>query len=252
MLCTLAQPVLAALVEARREWATVPALAERSRLDEETVHRVVEDLRIRGYLDVWWTKRPLPVVTFSAWGAFTLGYRLHDDGADRPRRRWVRAESKGEPPRRRRPRPREEGAELVDQLADPGPAPDVVAEEAEEADARAEELRIRREKRGLPLREDDVPRPTIILTGHSLATWNETDEGNVPSGYCPEANRRRERNEVPRASCPCKRDHLRKLRPALCPGCRGRELTRSTFCARCRRWGWDPFFHPAQETKHRA
>ena|GEM_PF-3785284 len=248
MIHTSTRPVLAALIESRREWISLEEIATATGFDQSAVDFIVDSLIKNGYLDAW-VRKSSTVVTFSCWGAWKLGYRLTENGArNRNRLRWVKRK-KGktdlDPPRRRH---REMDLRPAEAIPDDRPGPEQVAAERDEEAVRFEAKRTRAERRGTPLRIEDVPRPRIILTGHSGFPWSETDDGDVPSGYCPECNQAESKNKHLRANCQCRRWHRLNLRPGRCVGCHGAKLSRSTYCSRCRRWGWDDYFRtPAKE-----
>lgn len=236
------RPVLAALIDSRRAWISHSEIVASTSLDPDAVDAAVQQFVELGYFDIW-DRKPVPVLTLSAWGAATLGYRLSDNGAENVYR-WVRGPLDGDAPRRPKRRPRGNEPPPIEEVPDQQPRPPELVEVAEEEELAAAERIEKRMRKGLPLRPEDVPQPTIILMGHSGFPWRETDDGDVPSGFCPECNRNERMNKHRRATCKCRRRHAAEAKqgPCQCPGCRGAKLRRSTYCARDRRWGWDSYF----------
>jgi hypothetical protein len=243
--CTELPPVLRALVDSRAEWQTAQEIACALEVDIQEVHHEIARLRTEGYVDLWARAPGGPAITFSVWGAATLGYSVIENKVSPDVYRWTKGKPDPDPPRRRR-RPGCEDDEvlIMDLVVEPGPGP------AEQAIARIDgesrgEMCAERWRRGLPIRPEDVPLPTVILWGHVLWPWEESlAKGETrPPRTCKACIPAKKRRKVLKVSCDrCGRGSRPRPKLDVCPACKGRRISRTTFCLRCGRWGWDEFF----------
>jgi hypothetical protein len=244
--CTELPPVLRALVDSRAQWQTPQEIACALSLDINEVLDEIVRLRVEGYVDLWPRSPRGPAITFSAWGAAVLGCTAAENPkGSKSVYRWIRGKADPNPPRRRLPRG-DEGASAVELAEDRGLGPDQVAEFVEDFESLQARRRERRERRGLPVRPEDVMTPAILYLGHALWPWHERDKGKRPAHLCRDCVQGRRRRQVVRPACRCGRGLRRWPEPAACPGC-GDHIPpgrRSHYCLRCSRWGWDPVFSP--------
>jgi len=227
MSCTELPPVLRALVDSRCAWLTEPEIAYALNWRRKETRKEVNRLLGCGYADLHTLADGSTVVTFSPLGAAAFEYELtDDDDVSTQATRWVSRRSR----RRPAPEPEEEG-DRIERVPDrrPGPVDQLI------------------------LQEEDVGRPIVILMGHAGWGWAETlAKGETrPSTECRECSSVRKKRKVLKAKCECGRGLRRRPRLEVCPACKGRPLSRWTYCLRCSRWGWDEFFHP-KRTAQRA
>jgi hypothetical protein len=211
--------ITSALIDGPGAWQTPRQIAASIGADVEETLDALADLDAAGLVSVWAEHAPL-VVTLSPLAAQRLGVTLvetrqaeifhwsRDAVSARSRRR----------PSARQLRQLEAHERALNEIEDPSQSIDLVVESIDR-----EEL-IRR-RRQLKPRIREMPRPSILLTGHPLIPWDEW---------------------------PHRIRHRVNCRPKVCPVCRDRPLSRSTLCLSCGNWGWDRRKRPevASETQN--
>lgn len=229
------EPIAHALCEGPCAWSTPRELAESLGWSVYAIEECLCELINEGLVDIWPDAPGGPAVTLSSLAAARLGVTLVLT-ANSDIYKWSFDSASVMP--RRPSRTAIERSERHDSnlrsVADPRPEDHAARIDRDE---RAER-RLRSRK---PLRVEDLPKPTILLTGHGLLEWDEQPRKRrhrLSCGDCtPGPGRKRRKLEF--RSCRCGK-YLR-MRPFFlaCPGCHGRPLSRSTACLRCGRWGWD-------------
>lgn len=229
-------PVLLALLEAPRAWSTIPQLA--ALLDQEIDHvkQQVIELYPDGFIDISQSDSG-PVVTFSQRAIDALNLELVDAGIASVL--WTRVPA---PDVIRMYTDDEDRVDPIDLVEDRQPGPQMSAMIAEESAARAEKVRARRARRGLPLRYQDVPQPTIVITGRAGIPWDEYVRPRR-SLLCKSCLKKKKKRII-KLTCPCGRGLRRRPRFRGCHACEGVKLSRSMLCLVCHRWGWDDYFRP--------
>ena len=210
-------PALRVLIDSRAEWIDVTEYADALSLSIWEACAVIGQFVTDGYLCIGGESTRNPRVTFTAWGAAVLGLERSEADA-RHVYKWV-ITGKPNPNPPRRPRPRREHVP-IDQVADsaPGPLEQMLLEE-----------------------ERHEPVPRIILTGPELTPWDEhrARKEKRPDRHCkrcrPQGKRKRKSVSI---SCRCGHPAVVPAETS-CPACHGENLSRSTYCARCCRWGAD-------------
>jgi hypothetical protein len=193
--------VLGAIVDGATACSAITDIAEVLACDDDSVSEVLCELEVNGLVERWAQASGL-TYTLSALAAEGLRVHIVEHGLA-ARARWERIrERRGH--RRTRGRPSEDAA--LARAIDPATSSAEAAEAADEA----EHWR----PKG-PLKVDQLPRPTILLTGADT-DWGETDASG--------------RTQPIRAA---------RRKPGPCSACHGRPLRASTYCLRCRRWGLD-------------
>lgn len=216
--------VLRVLVESPVAWLAPSAIAETLELDADLVTDRCDRMVVGGWLDLVEVD-PEPVVTLMPDAADRLAVRMERvDGEIR----WVATADR---PESLQGRHREIPCPLrPDQVLDPYPRADELAEQLEANLAYVAE----RERLGLKTRSEDLPYPTVILTGSETTWW---EWGYSRRGCQVEVRRRRHRAFEPR-------DHSRTAKPGTFPApptscscCHLRPLPITHTCLRCSRWG---------------
>lgn len=222
--------LIAALVEGPRAWSTPAQLADLVGATADQVGDELVDLDVAGWLDV--TDGPAgPIVTLSMDAIRALDVELIEHMSEY---RWVRSH-------RRRPNPRAL-APALEAIPDRDPLADaaLAASYREEFDRIQARRRERRGRRGLPLTPEHAPYPTIFLLGHGLWHWHERDKGPRPSRICSHCEVVRKRHRYLKQDCThCGRNVRPAPRLEVCTGCKGKDISDSTYCGKCNRWGWD-------------
>jgi hypothetical protein len=188
--------VLNALIEAAVAWRTPAQIAAALGRGEEETIDVLCELDLAGWVEVW-DANDGARITLSALGAERLRVRLVEIGpGERPR--WAKV---GEPepalPRAKNVCAGERAASL-EFIEDPTPSVENAVERAEER------CRLVRAHAKLPLRINDLPRPTVLV-GLDLTPWP-----GPPTAL-----------------------------DAVCPACGSRTLRSHMYCIYCDRWGLD-------------
>lgn len=197
--------VLGAIVDAPRAWSTVAELADATECTEYHISETLNDLALNGMASAWSPRPEVEGWTLTPLSAEGLKVSLCEYGMS-GRARWRRRDEPARRPKVGRVGPRLDPALVID----PGPGPEAAATAADESS--------RWRPKG-PLRVEQLPRPTVILTG-SKSTWDEAP-GHV-------ANRKRPPKKT------CSQPHKFK-----CSSCLGARLKPNVYCARCHRWGLD-------------
>ena len=234
-------PVFRALVDSRAPWQSPAELATAIGVDVCIIMDELKALESEEYIDIWLNSAAGPIVTFSAWGSDRLGLSLAEAGGENVFR-WVETSSTRNPKSRRRPKEGKEGS-IIDNAVDQRPGPADLAEQNELDEIRTEQRRRRREQRGLPLRPQDVPRPTIQYA--RLSPWGESraKREERPARTCAHCSKGNGRRKVLKIRCQhCGRGCRPRPESQRRECCPDRPLKTNEICLSCRRWGWDEHF----------
>lgn len=232
-------PILDALLRAPLAWQTPQELSDTLNQSLDDISDQLCEYEVAGVVDVSDGDEGV-VVAFSFRSIRELDLELIDDEKTGLPRWGLR------PPRRSQA-PAEEVYEPFIETEDVrNPDPYVLVALAELEEQRAERKRVKRERRGLPLRYQDVPLPTIQHTGHAGLPWHEPDlDGR--ENRCSSCLMGGKRRKVLRLHCRCGRGERRRPkddRCRACKACKNKPFSRSECCLDCGRWGWDDYFSP--------
>lgn len=235
MLRTELPPILEALLRAPLPWQTPQELADALTQSLDYISDQLCDLEVSGVVDVSDSDAGV-VVAFSFRTIAELDLELIDDEKTELPRWALRAAPRvgiG-------PDLWEECERTPDHR---NPDPYIVVALAELEEQRAERKRVKREKRGLPLRYQDVPLPTVQHTGHAGLDWHEPQlDGR--QNRCPSCMTGARPRKVLRLKCRCGRGERFRPKDAVCRACKNKPLSRTECCLDCGRWGWDSYFGP--------
>lgn len=200
--------VLDAIVDGPRAWSTAADIIEFADISHDNVTECLCELVDQGLVAEWpehgWTLTPL--------AAELRGVCLHENETF-GRLHWGRPGKPQRPPSREQKALTETHAQAIADIPDLHPDPADLAQAREEA-----ERAVKRWKPGRPFDVDNLPWPSVFLTG-SQSTWTERPG--------EKANRKR------------RGPH----KPWKCSACRGKKLKLSYVCGRCFRWGFDALVH---------
>ena len=196
--------ILNALIAAPIAWQSPAELATTLGLGIEETTDLLSVMDEANWVSVW-DVEPGPLITLSTLAAHRLKVVLVEAGPEE----WPRWGRVGEPippsPKAGEDIALTEHFARQDHLLDPEPSPEDAAEKFEPRGLRVTGVRPRFAD---PLREQDLPRPTLLL-GQNLVPWPGPEEF---------------------------------AGAALCPACAGRPLRPYMYCLGCDRWGLDKEF----------
>ena len=201
----------------------------------------------------WWDDGEYLYLLLSPRAAGHLGLMMSEE-TEIARQRWLPADAPVRMPRAQYLR---KHGPIPETIVDPSPGPVEQVLSAEAEAIRAESIDRDRQRRGMPRSLEDLPWPTIHLTG-CATVWEETNAGKRHSLECRECyqivskHRGRKVAKVLKVSCRCGRGGA-KRKSGPCSACKGLPLGERTICLRCHRWGpTDPVSIEARRAKRGA